>query len=139
MARGGYRKPANPAPVSTPGSGARTDGGAGQPIRLASQQAYGDRKSMESAQGAAPMAVAGTSSTPATAPTAIPTTPSQIMAGQGPLPTPGDVFGPTKRPNEPLGPSGTAPNQMGEMDADTYLRMLYAAYPNPYIARLMRP
>lgn len=85
------------------------------------------------------MAVAGGTGSPGPPPPGTPTTPAQVMQGAGPLPGPTDIFGPTNRPNDPLGPSGTAPSQMGEIDADTYLRMLYQAYPNPYIARLLRP
>jgi hypothetical protein len=132
MARGGNRTPADPAPVSIPQSGARTDGGAGQPIRLASQQGYGERQALESAQGSAPMAAGGGSPVPPTGPT----TPGGVMAGQ-PMPTAADIFGPTNRPNEPLGPSGFAPDQMGEIPADVILRKLYQLYPSPYIARLL--
>lgn len=58
MARGGYRQPANPAPVSGPGPLARrTDGGPGkQPIRVPSGGAYGDRQALEQMQQAAPVA-----------------------------------------------------------------------------------
>jgi len=59
-----------------------------------------------------------------------------MMAGLGPMP---NVFAPTNRPNEPLGPSGPNPATLGEIPADAILRRLYAAYPNPYIARLLKP
>jgi hypothetical protein len=58
MARGGYRQPANPAPVSGPGAlSKRTDGGPGkQPVRAPSGGAYGDRQNLEQLQQAAPVA-----------------------------------------------------------------------------------
>lgn len=58
MARGGYRQPANPAPVSGPGSlSQRTDGGpASQPVRAPSGGQYGDRQNLEQLQQAAPVA-----------------------------------------------------------------------------------
>lgn len=58
MARGGYRQPANPAPVSGPGAlSQRTDGGPGkQPVRAPSGGAYGDRQNLEQLQQAAPVA-----------------------------------------------------------------------------------
>jgi hypothetical protein len=56
MARGGYRQPANPAPVSGPGTlSKRTDGGPGQPVRAPSGGAYGERQELEQYQQAAPM------------------------------------------------------------------------------------
>jgi hypothetical protein len=56
MARGGYRQPGNPAPVSGPGAlSKRTDGGPGQPVRAPSGGAYGDRQALEQMQQAAPL------------------------------------------------------------------------------------
>lgn len=56
MARGGYRQPGNPAPVSGPGAlSKRTDGGPGQPVRAPSGGAYGERQSLEQMQQAAPL------------------------------------------------------------------------------------
>lgn len=54
---GGYRRPANPAPVSGPGAlSARTDGGpTSQPQMIASGGAYGDRKEMQAIQSGADM------------------------------------------------------------------------------------
>lgn len=58
MARGGYRQPANPAPVSGPGAlSQRTDGGpAKQPVRVPSGGAYGDRQNLQQLQQSAPVA-----------------------------------------------------------------------------------
>lgn len=137
MPRGGYRKPANPAPVSTPQSGRRTDGGAGQPIRVASQQAYGERKKLEAAQASAPMAAGGLAlpdGSPA-APSG-PTTPGQMLASQEML-TPDQMFGPSQRPNEPLAPSGMAPEEQALLPADLIIRKLYSIRPSPYLARLL--
>lgn len=60
MARGGYRAPANPAPVSGPGAlSQRTDGGPSdkkQAIRALPNAKYGEGKEFEEIQGGAPMA-----------------------------------------------------------------------------------
>lgn len=60
MARGGYRQPGNPAPVSGPGAlSQRTDGpqgGGSQPVRAPSGGKYGDRQALEQMQQAAPLA-----------------------------------------------------------------------------------
>lgn len=58
MARGGYRQPASPAPVSGPGAlSQRTDGGPGkQPVRTPSGGAYGDRQNLQQLQQSAPLA-----------------------------------------------------------------------------------
>ncbi|MEV4228136.1 hypothetical protein AB0J81_13750 [Streptomyces bobili] len=57
MARGGYRQPGNPAPVSGPGAlSKRTDGGPGQPVRTPSGGAYGERQALEQMQQGAPLA-----------------------------------------------------------------------------------
>lgn len=56
MARGGYRQPGNPAPVSGPGAlSKRTDGGPSQPVRTPSGGAYGERQQLEQLQQAAPL------------------------------------------------------------------------------------
>ena len=56
MARGGYRQPGNPAPVSGPGAlSKRTDGGPGQPVRAPSGGKYGERQELEQMQQAAPV------------------------------------------------------------------------------------
>ena len=85
---GGYRKPADPAPVSGPGAlSQRTDGGAAtQPEMLASGGPYGSRQEMASIQGGAPMA--GTASslaglTPIGAPSARPDEPVTAGAAAG--------------------------------------------------------
>lgn len=54
---GGYRKPANPAPVSGPGRYARrTDGGPAQVMSAAPNQPYGEASQQLNAQRLAPMA-----------------------------------------------------------------------------------
>ena len=99
MAKGGYRKPNNPAPVSGPGSlSRRTDGGPGKNARqgvmeMPSSQ-YGERKQLTEMQGAAPMAGNSTPVrklpplTPLTAPTERPEeAPEMGMPfGEGPGP-----------------------------------------------------
>lgn len=54
---GGYREPANPAPVSGPGKYARrTDGGPAQVLSAAPNQGYGDAGRQLDAQRMSPMA-----------------------------------------------------------------------------------
>lgn len=84
MARGGYRKPNNPAPVSGPGSlSRRTDGGPGskQAMQEIRTGKYGESKAIAEQQQAAPMA-------------------------GNPMPTPvvqlPPLMAPTERPTEPL-------------------------------------
>lgn len=94
MARGGYRQPRNPAPVSLPGAlSKRTDGGATegmtQPIQNYTGFAYGQNKGLADQQSGAPMAgnpypMAGI--TQLSAPTQRPNEPitSGINSGPGP-------------------------------------------------------
>lgn len=59
---GGYRRPANPAPVSGPGAlSQRTDGGPGssQPVRDLPNAKYGENAAFQSAQQSAPMSGGG--------------------------------------------------------------------------------
>lgn len=57
---GGYRRPANPAPVSGPGAmSARTDGGPSNPVRDLPNAKYGENQAFRDAQQAAPMAASG--------------------------------------------------------------------------------
>ena len=117
--QGGYRRPANPAPVSGPGKlSRRTDGGpssksAVQGMReMSGGGKYGERKALEEAQSGAPMAgnpVMGVA----------PAMPSGTSMG-GPAT---GLFDPTQRPNEPVtaglpvGPGETpAPNMVGNYD-----------------------
>jgi len=90
---GGYRKPANPAPVSGPGAlSRRTDGGP-QAMRLASGGKYGERKQMAEMQSSAPMKGGEVQNT-------------------APLPPVTGLFEPTQRPNEPVtagSPLGAGP------------------------------
>jgi hypothetical protein len=127
--RGGLQQPKNPAAVSNPGSGRRTDGGAGsksQPLRVPSGGAYGQRQAATQQQQAAPMAAGGPTGTPSGSPA-----PQGAGAGAG-------VFGPTERPGEPAtfgamtGPAAAAQN------VDHVVRMMYAKFPNPAIAQLMK-
>lgn len=67
MPRGGVRKPANPAPVSTPGSGARTDGGQQQTPRYMPGLGYRKGKILNEQENQA--ALAGPDTSTKTAPT----------------------------------------------------------------------
>jgi hypothetical protein len=91
--RGGYRQPANPAPVSGPGAlSQRTDGGAmdgmTQPAQKYTGFDYGDNKELNDQQAGAPMA--GMPSTPSIigldAPTMFPDEPLSAGADYGPGP-----------------------------------------------------
>lgn len=94
MARGGYRKPANPAPVSGPGSmSRRTDGK--QPTMNITGGAYGEGKDLREIQSSAPM--------------------KQVQGGARPQNKVTPLFAPTERPNEPVTsgmPFGAGPNQI---------------------------
>lgn len=94
---GGYRKPANPAPVSGPGKySKRTDGQPGQVISTAPNQDYGEAKQQAAEQAIAPMGAA----TPMP-PAANVSAPSQPDQGpQMPQYAGGDFAGPTQRPDE---------------------------------------
>ena len=133
MARGGKNYPKKPAAVSGPGAtSSRTDGGAGsssQPLRTPTGGDYGEAKGLEDQQRGAPLA-AVTGGVPATS------GPTGGPPALGP-PT-GDVFGPTTRPGE-SGVSGAGqPGQIIAQDVDAFLRVLYAKFPHPGIAMLMR-
>ena len=93
MARGGYRKPNNPAPVSGPGAlSRRTDGG---PVQAAKEMSaggkYGERKELMELQQGAPMQGNPTPSMPTPAPTIA--TPRQPIT---------NLFAPTEMPDEPI-------------------------------------
>lgn len=90
MARGGYRKPTNPSPVSGVGAGSRrTDGGAGskQAQREIRTGRYGESKKIAEQQQGAPMAGA-----------AAPIPPVNVPA----MPQATPLFSKTQRPSEPV-------------------------------------
>jgi hypothetical protein len=83
--RGGYRKPANPAPASGPGAlSQRTDGGPAQGAKYIAGLPYGQGQATYDQQTAAPMSGGSP----------MPPMPEVSM------PTP--LFAPTTRPNEPV-------------------------------------
>ena len=129
--RGGPRQPRNPAAVSNPQSGRRTDGGAGgksQPIRVPTGGAYGQNQAATQQQGAAPMASGG------------PNQPGQPTA-QGPSPDEamgGGVFGATQRPGEPPTLGGATSAEQVAGNVDHLLRVMYAKFPHPAILTLMK-
>jgi len=94
MARGGYRQPNNPAPVSGPGAlSARTDGGATEGMAQPQQQytgfGYGENSNINNIQGQATMAGSPfpiADIVPLGAPTERPNEPitSGINQGEGP-------------------------------------------------------
>lgn len=132
MARGGTRTPKNPAPVSGPGAlSQRTDGGAGQPIRVAGGQPYGQRQQLEQTQAAAPMAAGQPPPSPAG------NRPS-LSRAPGP-PDGGGIFGPTQRPQEAPNTGLTAQPGMLADDPDGLIRYLYSIHPHPDLLRLLDP
>lgn len=87
---GGYRRPANPAPVSGPGAlSQRTDGGPGAKAAAVKlpDAGYGEQKNFQEIQSGAPIAKGGVN---ASAPAPVPTQP----------PPPLDA--PSGRPGEPV-------------------------------------
>lgn len=96
---GGYRAPANPAPVSGPGAlSQRTDG---QPAMQLPNPAYGEQSEFQAIQQGAPMLQAG-----------------------GPPPPPG-LLEPTRRPDEPVTAGaalGPGPGPEALMDRESAVR-----------------
>ena len=94
---GGYQPPANPAPVSGPGSLARrTDGGPGasQPQMALPDAKYGEAKAFQQQQAGAPMASLSSLGAPSPQPSAAPQQPQMDL----PIP----LTDPTMRPGEPV-------------------------------------
>jgi len=129
MARGGYRKPANPAAVSGPGSlSRRTDGG---PIQAAKEipggGKYGERKDLAELQSGAAMQGNPVPNVPSPS---VPATPPQQLT---------NLFAPTQRPDEPItagasfGPGYTPPQKVtGRYKlVSKYLPMLQEQASNP--------
>ena len=129
--RGGNQPPRNPAAVSNPQSGNRTDGGAGstsQPIRVPTGGAYGQTGAATAQQGGAPMASGG------------PAAPGAETAG-GPAPAEamgGGVFGESERPGEPATLGAGTGMENAAANVDHMLRLMYAKFPHPAIGRLMK-
>jgi hypothetical protein len=90
MAKGGYRKPANPAPVSGPGAlSRRTDGGPVQGAKeIPGGGKYGERKELADIQASAPM-----QGNP------VPNAPRPVVAPPRQVT---NLFAPTERPDEPV-------------------------------------
>lgn len=84
MPRGGYRKPAKPAPVSGPGAlSRRTDGGPAQGAKYMAGGKYGEGKQLMEAQQGAPMA-------------------KEQPAPKAQIPKLTQLFAPTSLPSEPV-------------------------------------
>ncbi len=122
---GGARTPARPAAVSNPQSGNRTDGGPAdkQPLRVPTGGAYGEAGALTEQQQGAPMAAGGPG--PGQAPPGLPT-------DGAPQP---DLFRPSERPGERM-PQPVP--QQEPLPAEMILRQLAAAYPSPWIMRMLR-
>lgn len=93
---GGYRKPANPAPVSGPGAlSQRTDGQPGltgsQPARYIAGLPYGEGQATMDLQRSAPMAGGN-----------VPQAPTGTAPGGPPIAPMPEFGAPTERPQEPV-------------------------------------
>lgn len=137
MAKGGYRRPANPAPVSGPGAlSRRTDGGPTQAMKnISAGGVYGERKALADMQSSAPMQGNPTPPMPTpSVPAGVPT--SQPMSG---------LFDPTQRPDEPTTagmPFGAGSNYPTVMPVQTddvaaQIRAAYSLYPNESLRVLL--
>lgn len=106
---GGYRAPANPAPVSGPGAlSRRTDGHPAQVLSAAPDQQYGQMKTQLDAQRLAPMAGQAPLPPAANVPAASPQAPGPQMPAFNGTP----LTAPSTRPNEPVtagAPAGAGP------------------------------
>lgn len=111
---GGYRQPANPAPVSGPGAlSRRTDGGPSQPIRDLPDAKYGEQAEYRAIQAGAPVSK---------------TEEPRLVDASGVVP----LDAPTARPDEPVtagAVTGFEPMVPDEADTErlrTYLPVLKA-------------
>ncbi len=132
--RGGNQPPRNPAAVSNPQSGRRTDGGAGskkQPLRAPAGGKYGERKATLDQQRGAPLA-AGQASAPSPTMGAVSGAPQPAVSGGDA----GGIFGPTTQPQAT--PQMGTPRQAMVEDPQMFLRVLYSEFPHPAIAALLR-
>ncbi|RLB67573.1 MAG: hypothetical protein DRH08_03325 [Deltaproteobacteria bacterium] len=134
--KGGYQPPRRPAAVSNPGSGRRTDGGAGskkQPIKVASGGAYGQRKAATAQQKGAPMASGGAK------PPVGGGGPPRGASPQGGVAAPQDMFRPSEIPGGPISEEqAMSPTQILKENPQLALRTMYSMYPTPAIAALLR-
>jgi hypothetical protein len=104
--RGGYRRPANPAPVSGPGQlSRRTDGGPQQTTQPMTGMGYGENQEFNALQGGAPLA--------ATPPASNARARNMSPAGSsGVAAVP--LFSPTGFPEEPITAGASfGPGEMG--------------------------
>lgn len=133
MARGGYRQPNNPAPVSGPGAlSERTDGGATegmtQPARYISGLGYGKGKETYDMQTAAPMqgndvpAMPAPQAVPLSAPTMRPNEPGTSGIDMGPGPGSEAI----RMPNMQISPSHTV-KTIAQNDPTGEAELLYRA------------
>lgn len=116
--RGGYRAPANPAPVSGPGAlSQRTDGR--QPVVVPTGGAYGAATDLRAQQQSAPVPQQGPPQMPQGGPVGPPMDPQALA----------DPFRGTERPNEPgtagvpIGPGPSGFPQMVADDPDALIRV----------------
>lgn len=121
--RGGNQPPARPAAVSLPGSGARTDSAAQQPIREFNALRQGQRTELREQQQAAPLQQGPQGA------------PGPLGGGGAPQP---DLFRGTERPGEsPSAAQGDSRPPVFPEDPDMLLRVLNTIAPHPDIERLL--
>lgn len=128
--RGGYQKPANPAPSSPPGAlSRRTDGGPANPTpQAAPGQGYGGRAVQDELIAAHPDGAPGSQVVPNGA------TAAQPAGGFAPQ----NIFAPTERPNEPI-TAGLNEGMFGSTQLNTQeqLKAIYSVHPDPWIMNLI--
>mgnify|MGYP006267079727 CR=1 FL=1 len=138
--KGGYQKPANPAPISNPGAGSqRTDGNAAsqlkQAVRQIPSQSYGDATDFADIQSSAAMEKAAP--VRAMSPSAIADAAQQVQ-GAGIIP----LNAPTTMPNQPVthgadaGP-GPGTESLGLNTADNLQNAMFKAQLASYMPALM--
>lgn len=104
-----------------------------QPVRVPTGGDFGARKQLESMQQAIPL--------PATTGGSSPSPPTQPPGGGGAAPLVDvqrpDIFGPTRRPDEPLSAGVVGPGGLLPDDPTELLRAVYLAFPSPGVRRLL--
>lgn len=108
---GGYRRPANPAPVSGPGANSRRTDGKQPVMQGTGNGSYGDEQAMEQIQGGAPMAQAATPQMPSGSPQAGAGAPSMLDSLVG-------LGAPSQQPGTPVtdgaaAGAGAGPSALG--------------------------
>ena len=129
MPRTRQPKPAAAATGPPPAAAAAPPG---QPVRVAGDQPYGDRKAAVAQQQGAGLVIA-----PQHQPQTQPRPGGAPAPVQQPGIDPASLFAPTEQPNMPIVGGPPTPKIIPD-DPYMLVRQIYSVYPNPDIARLMR-